>query len=90
MPVVFVHGVPDTCRVWESVRKHLNRQDLITLALPGFDSSVPEGFTATKEEYVDWIIAELEQFDTPVDRVGHNWRSRIGSLSLPFSQVPDP
>ncbi len=73
MPAVFIHGVPDTYRVWEPVLRHLDRSDIVTLALPGFDSPVPSGFKATKEEYVDWIIEQLKQQSGPVDLVGHDW-----------------
>ncbi len=84
MPVVFIHGVPDTYRVWVPVLKHLQRRDVITLALPGFGCPLPEQFTATKEEYVDWIIAQLDQQPGPVDLVGHDWGclfvARVASL----------
>ncbi len=73
MPAIFVHGVPDTYRVWERVLSRLSRTDITVLALPGFDSPVPHGFTATKDEYVDWIIEQLEQHSEPVDLVGHDW-----------------
>ena len=42
MPAVFVHGVPDTPRVWRDVIGNLVRKDCVTLALPGFDSRLPE------------------------------------------------
>ncbi len=84
MPAVFIHGVPDTYRVWMPVLRHIERRDVITLALPGFDSPLPEGFTATKEDYVAWIIAQLEQQQGPVDLVGHDWGcilvARVASL----------
>ena len=84
MPAVFVHGVPDTYRVWEPVLRHLDRSDTVTLALPGFDSPLPDGFTATKEAYVDWIIAQLEGQSGSVDLVGHDWGclfvARVASL----------
>ena len=73
MPAVFVHGVPDTSHVWEPLRKHLSRKDVIALSLPGFGTVPPEGFTATKEEYVHWIIMQLEAIGEPVDLVGHDW-----------------
>ncbi len=73
MPAIFIHGVPDTYRVWNRVLQQLSRSDVVALALPGFDSPVPAGFTATKEEYVDWIIRQLEQQSEPVDLVGHDW-----------------
>ncbi|MFI1488274.1 alpha/beta fold hydrolase [Streptomyces sp. NPDC020747] len=84
MPAVFVHGVPDTHHVWDDVLDHLTRTDVIALALPGFASPVPKGFTATKDEYADWIIARLEEIGSPVDLVGHDWgcvlTSRVASL----------
>ena len=73
MPAIFVHGVPDTYRVWDRVLQHLPRTEVVALALPGFDSPVPNGFTATKEEYVNWFIDQLEQQSSPVDLVGHDW-----------------
>jgi pimeloyl-ACP methyl ester carboxylesterase len=84
MAAVFIHGVPDTGLVWDRVRSHLKRTDVIALSLPGFGAPVPEGFTAVKEEYVDWILARLEQIEEPVDLVGHDWgcifTARIVSL----------
>ena len=74
MPAVFIHGVPDTYRVWKPVLGHLDRVDIVTLALPGFDSPLPNGFQATKEEYVNWIIKQLEQQSGPVDPS----RTRLG------------
>ncbi|MFD5595611.1 alpha/beta fold hydrolase [Streptomyces griseorubiginosus] len=84
MPAVLVHGVPDTHHVWDDVLDHLPRTDVFTLALPGFGCPVPEGFTSTKEEYVDWIIARLEGLGSPADLVGHDWgcalTARVASL----------
>lgn len=84
MTAVFIHGVADTYRIWEPVRRHLDRTDVVALALPGFDSPVPSGFAATKEAYVDWIIAQLESQPGPVDLVGHDWgcilTARVASL----------
>src|SRR6266508_3198544 len=70
MPAVFVHGVPDTRQVWDAVIARLVRKDVVTLALPGFGCSLPPGFSATKEAYVDWLLAELAG---PIDLVGHDW-----------------
>jgi hypothetical protein len=36
MTIVFLHGVPDTPRVWDAVRSHLTTtEDTNALALPG-------------------------------------------------------
>ena len=84
MAVVFVHGVADTHHVWDEVQKYLLRSDTVPLALPGFGTPVPSGFTATKEEYVDWVIAQLEDLGEPADLVGHDWgcifTARVASL----------
>lgn len=84
MPAVLIHGVADTERVWDRVRQRLTRPDIITLSLPGFNSAVPIGFGATKEEYLHWIIEQLEKVGEPVDLVGHDWGCilvmRIASL----------
>lgn len=73
MTAVFVHGVPDTHRVWNDVIHHLKRTDVVALSLPGFGEPVPDGWTATKEDYVAWLIQQLETFEEPVDIVGHDW-----------------
>jgi len=73
MTVIFVHGVPDTDRVWDQVRQQLSGADTVALSLPGFGCPVPQGFGATKEEYVAWIIEQLEGQAGPVDIVGHDW-----------------
>jgi pimeloyl-ACP methyl ester carboxylesterase len=73
MPAVLVHGVPDTPHLWEAVRSHLSRADVVTPALPGFTGDEPAGWGATKEEYADWLAGELEAIGEPVDLVGHDW-----------------
>ncbi len=73
MPAIFVHGVPDTHHVWDALRPHLSRDDVTAIDLPGFGSPVPDGWNATKEEYADWLIAEVEKAGEPVDIVGHDW-----------------
>lgn len=73
MNPVFIHGVPDTFRVWDAVRARLGEDASVALCLPGFGCPIPAGFTATKEEYVAWIIAELEKQPEPVDLVAHDW-----------------
>lgn len=73
MPAVFVHGVPDTAHLWDPISERLYRDDTVALSLPGFGVDAPAGFTHTKEEYVDWLIGELERIDGPIDLVGHDW-----------------
>jgi pimeloyl-ACP methyl ester carboxylesterase len=75
MTVVLVHGVPETAVLWDPLREVLGRSDVEALSLPGFGTPRPQGFGATKEEYVDWLVGELEarQGEEPVDLVGHDW-----------------
>jgi len=75
MPAVLVHGVPETPSVWEPLCSRLNRSDVVMPQLPGFGCPRPAGFGATKEDYVAWLIGELEllKADGPIDLVGHDW-----------------
>ncbi|MEV0220951.1 alpha/beta hydrolase [Streptomyces sp. NPDC050704] len=73
MPAVLIHGVPDTHRLWDGVRRQLTRSDVEAWDLPGFGAPRPAGFGSTKEEYVDWLVERLEKVGEPVDLVGHDW-----------------
>ncbi len=75
MPIVLVHGVPETPALWDPLRGHLARDDVVALQLPGFGCDPPPGFGATKEEYVSWLVAELETLaaDGEIELVGHDW-----------------
>jgi pimeloyl-ACP methyl ester carboxylesterase len=73
MPIVFVHGNPETDAIWDELRKHLGRDDVVTLSPPGFGAPVPDGFGATSDDYVSWLAGELEKIDGPIDLVGHDW-----------------
>jgi len=77
MPVVFVHGVPDTFRVWRPILERIDRPDAVTLSLPGFGDALPIGFGATKEDYVAWLATTLEGLAQPIDLVGHDWGSLL-------------
>jgi pimeloyl-ACP methyl ester carboxylesterase len=73
MPAVFVHGNPETPVVWDPLLVELDRGDVVNLQLPGFGAPAPAGFAATKEDYVDWLTAELESLGDAADLVGHDW-----------------
>jgi pimeloyl-ACP methyl ester carboxylesterase len=72
---VFVHGLPETSRIWDSLRRILDG-DSIALALPGFGTVRPPGFTATKDAYAEWLEDALRGIEQPVDLVGHD----VGAL----------
>jgi pimeloyl-ACP methyl ester carboxylesterase len=74
--VVLVHGNPETEAVWDLLSERLaarGRTDQVRLSPPGFGAPVPEGWTATVDEYRDWLVDELERIGQPVDLVGHDW-----------------
>ena len=73
MPLVLVHGVPETAAVWDPLRQELARTDVITLSPPGFGSPVPAGFAATANDYLSWLVRELDKIHGPIDLVGHDW-----------------
>jgi pimeloyl-ACP methyl ester carboxylesterase len=70
--IVFVHGVPETAAIWDKVRARIDRES-IALSMPGFGTPRPDGFAATKEAYVDWLLGELDGIEGPIDLVGHDW-----------------
>jgi pimeloyl-ACP methyl ester carboxylesterase len=73
MTAAFVHGVPETSAIWDSLLATLDRPDTVALSLPGFGNARPAGFGATMDEYAAWLVAELERLGDPVDLVGHDW-----------------
>jgi pimeloyl-ACP methyl ester carboxylesterase len=73
MPVVLVHGNPETDAIWDELRKHLGRDDVIALSPPGFGAPLPESFGATSDDYLAWLIGEVEAIEGPVDLIGHDW-----------------
>jgi pimeloyl-ACP methyl ester carboxylesterase len=70
--IVFVHGVPETATVWDGIRSAIDRES-VALALPGFGCPRPEGFGATMDDYVEWLVGELAGIQGPIDLVGHDW-----------------
>ncbi len=70
--IVFVHGVPETAAIWSKVRKAVDRES-VALSLPGFGCPRPEGFEASKDDYIRWLLGELDQIEGPIDLVGHDW-----------------
>lgn len=85
MTVVLLHGNPETPVIWQPLLAELGRTDVVTPQLPGFGCPVPEGFGATKEEYVAWFLEQLEPIVAehgPVDFVGHDWGGGIGMRAV--------
>ena len=83
MPMkLFLHGVPDTPSMWDPLLSELglSQNEYRAPAMPGFVTPAPRDFGSTKEDYVDWYIAEIEAAHAqagPVDLVGHDWGAII-------------
>jgi pimeloyl-ACP methyl ester carboxylesterase len=73
MPVVLVHGNPETDAIWGPLRAELGRDDVVALSPPGFGAPVPDGFGATMADYRQWLVDRLVELGQPVDLVGHDW-----------------
>ena len=77
MPVLFVHGVPATSRLWRPILDLIQRNDEVeAVDLPGFAAEPPQGWVAQKENYVQFVIDKLEALHArggPVHLVGHDW-----------------
>ena len=83
MPIVLVHGNPETPAVWAPLVEAWGRDDVVCPSLPGFGCDRPAGFGATKEEYLAWLIAEVEALGEPVHLVGHDWGGGlVGRLAM--------
>jgi pimeloyl-ACP methyl ester carboxylesterase len=70
---VFVHGNPEAAAVWSPLLAALARADVVVLSPPGFGVPIPDGFGATADEYLAWLVTHLEAIGEPVDLVGHDW-----------------
>jgi pimeloyl-ACP methyl ester carboxylesterase len=79
MPAFLVHGNPDSAALWDRVIENLDPygEEIVAADLPGFAHPAPEGFPATKEAYVEWIVEQLEKLGGNVDLVGHDWGSLL-------------
>ncbi len=74
--IVFVHGVPETASIWDKVRKAIDRESA-ALEMPGFGCTRPDGFGATKDDYAEWLVGELDRIGGDIDLVGHDWGAGI-------------
>lgn len=82
MTVVYVHGVPDTHRVWDRLAAALPPHEGVALALPGFGCELPAGFGSSKEDYVGWLLDQLRALPPPLDVVSHDWGFLIAARAL--------
>jgi len=68
--IVFLHGVPETAEFWD-VRERIDRPS-VALELPGFGVERPPGFGSTPDDYVAWVLDQIDAIGEPVDLVGHD------------------
>ena len=79
VPKVFVHGNPEVDAIWNPLVDALAERgvdDVVRLSPPGFGAPTPAGWTATRAEYVGWLVDELTTIrgeHGPIDLVGHDW-----------------
>jgi pimeloyl-ACP methyl ester carboxylesterase len=77
MPVLFVHGVPATSRLWRPILSLIDRSDEVeAVDLPGFAAEPPAGWVAHKDNYVAFVLERIEALHArggPVHLVGHDW-----------------
>src|SRR3569833_2691295 len=73
VPLVLVHGSPESAGVWGPLIAALGRDDAVSLSPPGFGVPASDGFSAAVEGYRAWLAARLEQFREPVVLVDHDW-----------------
>ena len=78
MAVMFVHGVPASSGLWREVIRLVDRKDeVVAVDLPGMVTPPPPGWVADKDNYVWWLIGEIEALvqrnGGPIHLVGHDW-----------------
>ena len=73
MPIVLVHGVPETETLWDDFRGNLRGREVITLSAPGFGAPAADSFAGTSDDYVAWLVDQLQRIDGPIDVLGHDW-----------------
>ena len=83
MPIVLVHGNPETPAVWAPLVAAWDRDEIVCPQLPGFGCPKPDGFGATKEDYLDWLVGVLESIQGPIHLIGHDWGGGlVGRLAM--------
>jgi pimeloyl-ACP methyl ester carboxylesterase len=87
MTVVFVHGVPETWRIWDGLRTAIGRES-VALELPGFGCARPLGFGATKDAYASWLADALRGIRGRIDLVGHDWGALLALRVASAFELP--
>lgn len=84
--IVFVHGYPDTHRLWDPLRAQLRGYDTVALDLPGYGRAMPAGMSGNRWELAEWLTGELRRFGKPVHVVAHD----VGGMLLHSVLINNP
>ena len=85
-PVVFVHGYPDTHRVWDPLRAELQGYRTVALDLPGFGTPRRGVGQGTRWDLARWLTRQLQEMDGPVHLVAHD----VGGMLAHRVLLEDP
>jgi pimeloyl-ACP methyl ester carboxylesterase len=81
-PVLFLHGNPDTCDVWDGVVQRMaGHHRCLAADLPGFgQSEVPHDFECSLEGLADWVngLTMSLNIAEPIDLVVHDFGGIFG------------
>jgi pimeloyl-ACP methyl ester carboxylesterase len=84
MPVVFVHGVPETAALWDDVRAVLGRPDAVALSLPFEELGVPQRRAREMAARIDRTMADciLALYRSATD-IGREWAPDLARITAP-------
>lgn len=74
-PIIFLHGNPDTARMWDGVIAHMgNGFNCIAPDVPTLGGDIPPGFDYSLEHRAQWVnnLLESRGIHEPVDVVAHD------------------
>lgn len=105
MTAVFVHGVPETGKLWDRLRACL-KGGSAALDLPGFGTPRPEGYDGTMDEDARWMAADfdgtmgtsvLDLYRSATPNPHHHWGASLatptrspGLVLQPSLDLEDP
>ena len=80
MPAVFVHGVPETRHSGMRCVRSCIATTSSRCSCRASACARPDGFGATKDEYVDWLVGELER--AAGERARSTWSATTGAAGF--------
>ena len=82
--LVLVHGNPETAAIWDPLRAELGRDDVVALSPPGFGAPVPDGFGATSDDYLAWLVGRARRRST----ARSTWSATTGAAATSSASPP--